>query len=71
MLRDQKENKDNWHYRIHSETKMEMGQTYSSGDGPYISQEWKTIGGPNAAQSGNQGEGRDQRGNLAEDDKTT
>ena len=29
------------------------------------------IGGPNAAQSGNQGEGRDQEDDQAEDGKTT
>ena len=34
-------------------------------------QEWKTIGGPNAAQSGNQREGRDQEVDQAEDGKTT
>ena len=28
MLRDHERNKDNWHYRIHNETKMEMGRTY-------------------------------------------
>ena len=28
MLRDQEKNKDNRHYRIHTETKVEMGRTY-------------------------------------------
>ena len=36
-------------------------------EGPDIQQEWRTIGGPNAAQSGNQGEGRDQEDGHAED----
>ena len=39
-----------------------------------LKQKWKWachIGGPNAAQSGNQGEGRDQGDDHAEDGKTT
>ena len=37
-----------------------------------LKQKWRrTTGGPNAAQSGNQGEGRDQEDNQAEDGKTT
>ena len=27
MLRDQEKKKDNWHYRIHVETKVEMGRS--------------------------------------------
>ena len=33
--------------------------------------QYRTIGGPNAAQSGNQGEGRDQEDDQAEDGKMT
>ena len=47
MLRDQENNKDNWHHRIHIETKVEMGQTQSKNEGLQ------------AAQSGSQGEERD------------
>ena len=36
-----------------------------------IQQEWRTVAGPNAAQSDNQGEGRDQGGDQVEDGKTT
>ena len=36
-----------------------------------LKQGWRTMGGANAAQSGNQGEGRDQGDDQAEDGKTT
>ena len=35
------------------------------------SKEWRTIGGPNAAQSGNQGKRKDHEDNHAENDKLT
>ena len=47
-------------HRIHAERKVEMGRTYSKNEGQ---------GGPNAAQSGNQGEGTDQEDDLADDGK--
>ena len=62
MLRDKEKNKDNRHYRVHTKTKVEVDK---------IQQEWRTIGRPNFAQSGNQGEGRDQEEDQAEDGKTT
>ena len=30
---DQEKNNDNWHYRIHTETKLEMGRTHSKNEG--------------------------------------
>ena len=33
MLSDQKQNKRNWHYRIHTETKVEIGRAYSQNEG--------------------------------------
>ena len=38
MLRNQKKNKDNWHHRIHTETKVEMGWTYSKNEGQQVDQ---------------------------------
>ena len=38
MLRDQGKNKDNGHYRIHTETKVEMGRTYSKNEGQRVDQ---------------------------------
>ena len=32
MLSNQEKNKDNW-YRIHTETKVEMGRSYSKNEG--------------------------------------
>ena len=32
-LRNREKNEDNWHYRIHTETKVEMGQRYSKNEG--------------------------------------
>ena len=43
--------------------KMEMGRSYCKNEGQRVDQ--------NAAQSGNQGEGRDQEVDQAEDGKTT
>ena len=62
VLRNQEKNKDNWYHRIHNETNVEMGRSYSKN---------KTIGGPNAAQSGNQGEGRGREDDQPEDGKMT
>ena len=62
MLRDQKKNKDIWHYKIHTEIKVETGRTYSKNE--------RARDGPNTEQSGNQGEVRDQGEDQAEDDKT-
>ena len=64
MLRDQEKNKDDWHNRIHTESKVEKGRTYSNNEEQQVSR-------PNAAQTGNQGEGRDQEDDQAEDGKTT
>ena len=33
MLRNQEKNKDNWYHRIHTETKMETGRSYSKNEG--------------------------------------
>ena len=38
MLRGQEKNKDNWHHRIHTETKVEMGRTYSKNEGQQVDQ---------------------------------
>ena len=32
MLKDKEKNKDNGHYRMHTKTKMEMGQAYSKNE---------------------------------------
>ena len=53
MIRNRGKNKDNWFHRIHTETKVDMGQTYCKNAGQF--------GGLNAAQSGNQREGRDRK----------
>ena len=49
--------------RTHTETRVGMGRTYSKNKGQ--------IGGPIAAQSGNQAEGRDRGYDPVEDGKTT
>ena len=33
VLRNQEKNKDNWYHRIHTETKVEMGRSYSKING--------------------------------------
>ena len=38
MLTDQEKNKDNWHYRIHTETKVKMSWTYSKNEGQQVDQ---------------------------------
>ena len=38
MLRNQEKNKDNWHHRIHTETKVEKGRTYSKNEGQQVDQ---------------------------------
>ena len=38
MLKDQEKNKDNWHYRINTETKVEMDRTYSKNEGKWVDQ---------------------------------
>ena len=48
---------------MYTETKVEMGRAYSKNE--------ETIGGPNAAQGGSKGEGRDQEDNHVKDGKTT
>ena len=43
MLKDQEKNKDNRHYRVHTETKVEMGRAYSKNEGQQVDQtytEW-------------------------------
>ena len=36
MLRDQEKNKDNWHYRTYTETRVEMGRAYSKNEGWWV-----------------------------------
>ena len=36
MLRDQEKNRYNGHYRIHTETEVEMGRTYSKNEGQQV-----------------------------------
>ena len=62
MFRNQEKNKDNWHHRIHTEIKVEMGRTYNKNEGQQVDQ---------TLQSGNQGEGRDHEDDQAENGKTT
>ena len=38
MLKNQEKSKDNWHYRIHTETKVEMGRTPSKNEGQQVDQ---------------------------------
>ena len=38
MLRNQEKSKDNRHHRIHTETKVEMGRTYSKNEGQQVDQ---------------------------------
>ena len=38
MLRNQEKNKDNWYHRIHTETNMEMGGSFSKNEGHYVEQ---------------------------------
>ena len=38
MLRNQEKNKDNQCHRIHTETKVEMGRSYSKNEGQYVDQ---------------------------------
>ena len=43
MLRNQEKNKDNRHYRIHTETKLEMGRSYSKNEGQQVDQTLHTV----------------------------
>ena len=38
MLRNQEKNKDNWYHRIHTETKVETGGSYSKNEGQLVDQ---------------------------------
>ena len=38
MLRSQEKNKDDWRHRIHTETKVEMGRTYSKNERKQVDQ---------------------------------
>ena len=55
MLRNQEKSKDNWHHRIHTKTKVEMGRTCSKNEVHLVDQK---------------GEGIDQEDDQEEDDKT-
>ena len=43
MLRNQDKNTDNRHYRMHTETKVEMGRTYSKNTGQWVNQTLHTV----------------------------
>ena len=38
MLRHQEKKKDNWHHRIYTETKVEMGRAYRKNEGQQANQ---------------------------------
>ena len=62
MLSDQEKSKDNWHHRIHTETKARMGRTYIR---------MKDNMWTKRCKSGNEGRVKNQGDHHASDGKTT